>query len=98
MRSEFQDSDMPEILTQIYNHNFTEAQYVVDKEVALISQVDKRFLQIIDKVLDLKVGTTKLPFRNEDFVLSQTIGQRQRRDLHNFRRKCPEMKSLAKTT
>ena len=69
MRSEFQDSDMPEILTQIYNHNFTEAQYVVDKEVALISQVDKRFLQIIDKVLDLKVGTTKLPFRNEDFVL-----------------------------
>lgn len=28
MRSEFQDGDMPEILTQIYNHNFTEAQYV----------------------------------------------------------------------
>ena len=62
MRSEFQDSDMPEILTQIYNHNFTEAQYVVDKEVALISQVDKRFLQIIDKVLDLKDGHYKITF------------------------------------
>ena len=53
---------MPEILTQIYNHNFTEAQYVVGKEVALISQVDKRFLQIIDKVLDLKDGHYKITF------------------------------------
>lgn len=53
---------MPEILTQIYNHSFTEAQYVVDKEVALISQVDKRFLQIIDKVLDLKDGHYKITF------------------------------------
>lgn len=79
MRSEFQDGDMPEILTQIYNHNFTEAQYVVDKEVALISQVDKRFLQIIDKVLDLKVATTKLPFRNEDFVLQNNRAKTEKR-------------------
>ena len=78
---------MPEILTQIYNHNFTEAQYVVGKEVALISQVDKRFLQIIDKrflqiidkVLDLKVGTTKLPFRNEDFVLPNNRAKTEKR-------------------
>lgn len=43
-KSEVQESDVSEILKQIYNHNFTEFHYAVDKEVALMYHEDKNFL------------------------------------------------------
>ena len=68
---EAQESDVLEILKQIYN----QSRYVADKEFAFMSQEDKKFLQIKDEGTKLKGGhyKTPLPFRNGDVALPNKI-------------------------
>ena len=68
---ETQESDVLEILKQIYN----QSRYVADKEFAFMSQEDKKFLQIKDEGTKLKGGHYKiaLPFRNGDVALPNKI-------------------------
>ena len=75
MKKELKERDVPEMLTQIHNHDFTEFLYVVDKKVALMSQEDKKFFHI------LKGGHYEMPqpFRNEDVALPSNRVQIERR-------------------
>ena len=68
MESEVQEIDVPEMLKQIYNHDFTESWYFLDKAVVLMPQEDKNFLQILDEGTTLEGGHYEipLPFRNEN--------------------------------
>ena len=55
VKRELQQSDVPEILKQIYNPNFTESRGV-EQEVALMSQRYKKFIQILDEGTRLKLS------------------------------------------
>ena len=55
MKRELQQSDVPEILKQMYNPNFTESRGV-EQEVALMSQRYKKFIQILDEGTRLKLS------------------------------------------
>ena len=55
MKRELQQSNVPEILNQIYNPNFTESRGV-EQEVALMSQRYKKFIQILDEGTRLKLS------------------------------------------
>lgn len=68
MENEVQEIDVPEMLKQIYNHDFTESWYVLDKAVLLMPQEDKNFLQILGEGIRLEGGhyEISLPLRNEN--------------------------------
>ena len=55
VKRELQQSDVPEILKQMYNPNFTESRGV-EQEVALMSQRYKKFIQILDEGTRLKLS------------------------------------------
>lgn len=55
VKRELQQSNVPEILNQIYNPNFTESRGV-EQEVALMSQRYKKFIQILDEGTRLKLS------------------------------------------
>ena len=57
VKRELQQSDVPEILKQIYNPNFTESRGV-EQEVALMSQGYKKFIQNSRLKLSLRNSTT----------------------------------------
>lgn len=99
MKKEVKERDVPEMVKQIHNHDFTEFLYVVDKKVALMSQEDKKFFHILDEGTRLKGGHYEIPqpFRNEDVALPSNRVQIERR-FYYLSRKCPKMKSSEVTT
>ena len=68
---EVKEQNVPEMLKKIYNHDFTEAQHMVNKETAGMSQEDKKFLSIVENGTKLVNGHYEipLPFRNQDVNL-----------------------------
>ena len=43
---EVKENDLPDILKQIYNHEFAEYQHLVHKDVADMLQEDLKFIEI----------------------------------------------------
>ena len=46
VKKEVKENDLPHILKQIYNHEFTEYQHLVNKDVADVPQEDLKFIEI----------------------------------------------------
>ena len=46
VKKEVKENDLPDILKQIYNHEFSEYQHLVHKDVADMLQEDLKFIEI----------------------------------------------------
>ena len=47
VKKEVKENDLPDMLKQIYNHEFSECQHLVNKDVANLSQEDLKFIEIL---------------------------------------------------
>ena len=84
VKKEVQENDLPDILQQMYNHEFTECQHLVNKDLANMSQEDLMFMEILKNGTDLVGEHYQVPlsFRKDEVnLIYQTIIHKQRRDL-----------------
>ena len=47
VKKEVKENDLPDMLQQIYNHEFTECQHLVNKDLANMSQEHLKFIEIL---------------------------------------------------
>ena len=47
VKKEVKENDLPDMLKQIYNHEFSECQHLVNKDVANLSPEDLKFIEIL---------------------------------------------------
>ena len=47
VKKEVKENDLPDMLQQMYNHEFTECQHLVNKDLANMSQEDLKFIEIL---------------------------------------------------
>ena len=53
---EVKENDLPNMLKQIYNHEFSECQHLANKDAANISQEDLKFIEILKNGMELVGG------------------------------------------
>ena len=49
VKKEVKENDLPDMLKQIYHHEFSEYQHLVNKDVADMSQEDLKFIELLKK-------------------------------------------------
>ena len=59
VKKEVKENDMSDMLQQIYNHEFTECQHLVNKDVADMFQEDLKFIEILKNGTELLVDIIK---------------------------------------
>ena len=47
VKKKVKENELPDMLQQMYNDEFTECQYLVNKDVAGMSQEDLKFIEIL---------------------------------------------------
>ena len=64
-------NDLPNMLKQIYNNEFSECQHLVNEDVANMSQEDLKFIEILKNGMELVGGhyQVQLPFRKDEINL-----------------------------
>ena len=69
------------MIQQMYNHEFTESQYLVNKNVADISQEDLKFIEVLKNGAELVGGhyQVSLPFRKNEVNLPNRRSQPEKR-------------------
>ena len=74
------ESDLSELLQQIYNHEFTECQPVVNKDVADMSQENLKFIQFLKNRTELVGGHYQIPllFRNDKVNLPNNCSKAEK--------------------
>ena len=58
---EVKENGLPDMLKQIYNHEFSECQHLVNKDVANMSQGDLKFIEILKNGMELVGGHYQVP-------------------------------------
>ena len=66
---------------QIYNHQFTEYQHLIKKDIADMSQEDLKFIEILKNGTELVGGHYQvlLPFRKDEINLSNNHSEAGKR-------------------
>ena len=81
VKKEVKKNDLPDMLQQMYNHEFTECQHLVNKDLANMSQEDLKFMEILKNGTEL-VGEhcqVPLPFRKDEVNLPNNRSQAEKR-------------------
>ena len=67
VKKEMKGNDVPDMLQQMYNHEFTECQHLVNKDIADMSQEGLKFIEILENGTKLIGGQYQisLSFRND---------------------------------
>ena len=65
VKKEVKENDLPDMLQQMYNHEFTECQHLVNKDLANMSQEDLKFIEILKMEQSLLVDIIKSPYHLE---------------------------------
>ena len=65
VKKEVKENDLPEMLQQMYNHEFTECQHLVNKDLANMSQEDLKFIEILKNGTELVGGHYQVPYHLE---------------------------------
>ena len=78
---EVKENDLPDMLKQMYNHEFSESQHLVNEDVANMSQEDLKFIEIPKNGTDLVGGhyQVPLPFRKDEINLPNNRSQAEKR-------------------
>ena len=79
-KKEVKENDLPEMLKQMYNHEFSESQHLVNEDVANMSQEDLKFIEILKNGMELVGGhyQVQLPFRKDEINLSNNRSQAEK--------------------
>ena len=74
-------NDLPNMLKQIYNNEFSECQHLVNEDVANVSQEDLKFIEILKNGMELVGGhyQVQLPFRKDEINLPNNRSQSEKR-------------------
>ena len=75
------ENDLPDVLKQIYNHEFSECQHLVNKDVANMSQEELKFIEILKNGTGLVVRhyQVPLPFRKDEINLPKNRSEAEKR-------------------
>ena len=65
VKKEVKENDLPDMLQQMYNHEFTECHHLVNKDLANMSQEDLKFIEILKMEQSLLVDIIKSPYHLE---------------------------------
>ena len=89
MENKLHDSEVPDLLKKIYNHDFTESHHMANKEMIGESQEDKKFLQILEEGAKLVSGHQEipLPFRRVSVQLPNNKVQAEEKRLVSLKKK-----------
>ena len=49
VKKDVKENDLPDMLKQIYHHEFSEYQHLVNKDVADMSEEDLKFIELLKK-------------------------------------------------
>ena len=81
VKKEVKENDLPDMLKQIYNHEFSECQHLVNKDVANMSQEDLKFIEILKNGTGLVVRhyQVPLPFRKDEINLPKNRSEVEKR-------------------
>ena len=81
VKKEVKENDQPDMPKQIYNHEFSECQHLVNKDVANMSQEDLKFKEILKNGMELVGGhyQVPLPFRKDEINLPNNRSQAEKR-------------------
>ena len=81
VKKEVKENDLPDMLKQIYNHEFSECQHLVNKDVANMSQEDLKFIEILKNGMELVGGHCQvpLPFSKDEINLPNNRSQAEKR-------------------
>ena len=89
------------MLQQMYNHEFTKCQHLLNKDVVDMSQEELKFIEILKNGIELVGGhfQVPLPFRKYEVNLpNKTIIYKLRRDLPAWRENRQEILNSNKIT
>ena len=80
-KKEVKENDLPDMLKQMYNHEFSESQHLVNEDVANMSQEDLKFIEILKNGTELVGGhyQVPLPFRKDEINLPNNRSQAEKR-------------------
>ena len=80
-KKEVKENDLPDMLKQMYNHEFSESQHLVNEDVANMSQEDLKFIEILKNGTDLVGGhyQVPLPFRKDEINLPNNRSQAEKK-------------------
>ena len=80
-KKEVKENDLPDMLKQMYNHEFSESQHLVNDDVANMSQEDLKFIEILKDGTELVGGhyQVPLPFRKDEINLPNNRSQAEKR-------------------
>ena len=75
------ENDLPDMLKQINNHEFSECQHLVNKDVVNMSQEDLKFKEILKNGKELVGGhyQVPLPFKKDEINLPNNRSQAEKR-------------------
>ena len=81
VKKEMKENDLPDMPKQMYNHEFTECQHLVNKDLANMSQEDLKFIEILKNGTELVGGhyQVRLPFRKDEINLPNNRSQAEKR-------------------
>ena len=81
VKKEVKENDLSDMLKQIYNHEFSECQHLVNKDVANMSQEDLKFIEIRKNGMELVGGHYQipLPFRKDEINLPNNRSQAEKK-------------------
>ena len=81
VKKEVNENDLPDMLQQMCNHEFTECQHLVNKDLANMSQEDLKFIEILKNGTELVGGhyQVPLPFRKDKVNLPNNCSQAEKR-------------------
>ena len=80
VKKEVKENDLPDMLQQMYNHELTECQHLVNKDLADMPQEDLKFIDILKNGTELVGGhyQVPLPFRKDEVNLPNNRSQAEK--------------------
>ena len=81
VKKKVKENDLPDMLQQMYNHEFTECQHLVNKGLADMFQEDLKFIEFLKYGTELVGGhyQVPLPFRKDKVNLPNNCSQVEKR-------------------
>ena len=81
VKKDVKENDLSDMLQQMYNHEYTEHQHLVNKDLVDISQEDLKFIEILKNGTELLGGhyQVPLPFRKDEVNLPNNRSQAEKR-------------------
>ena len=77
VKKEVEENDLPDMLKQMYNNDFSECQLLVNKDVANMFQEDLKLIEILKNGTEIvgEHNQVPLPFRKDEINLPNNRSQ-----------------------